>query len=222
MRIRTIGILAILAAASATAQQTGRIEGTVVDGGTPAPDVEILAASAVMPRPRTARTDANGWFTLAELVPGTYQVVLDVPGRGRRAIGADVFLDQATVLAIDLDAWGEADRSAIEEIVVTAERISSRRGAAIANALDDGVVDGVPLGLDYRDLVKLAPGVQYTQDAVRGPEEAPGVDDAVDAAAVLLRAAAARTTSTASTAWTCRCRCSARCPRNPRLTTSTR
>lgn len=169
MRFRAIGILAILAAASATAQQTGRIEGTVVDGGTAVPSVGIVAASAAMPRPRTASTDANGWFTLAELVPGSYRVVLDVSGRGRRTIRADVLLDQTTVLAIDLDAWGEADPPAVEEVVVTAERITSRSGAAIANALDDGVVEGVPLGRDYRDLVKLAPGVQYTEDAVRGP-----------------------------------------------------
>ena len=169
MRMRTIAILAILAAAFADAQQTGRIEGAVVDGGAAVPGVAIAAASTVMPRPRTAHTDATGWFTLAELVPGTYRVVLDVPGRRQRTIRADVFLDQATVLAIDLDAWRDATESAVEEIVVTAERITSRSDAAIANALDAGVVDGVPLGRDYRDLVKLAPGVQYTQDAVRGP-----------------------------------------------------
>lgn len=92
-----------------------------------------------------------------------------MPGRGRRTIPADVLLDQTTVLAIDLDAWGEVDPSAVEELVVTAERITSRTGAAIASALGDDVVEGVPLGRDYRDLVKLAPGVQYTHDAVRGP-----------------------------------------------------
>ena len=27
----------------------------------------------------------------------------------------------------------------------------------------------LPVGTEYRDLVKLIPGVQYTQDAVRGP-----------------------------------------------------
>ncbi|MCY4013562.1 MAG: carboxypeptidase-like regulatory domain-containing protein [Gammaproteobacteria bacterium] len=167
--MEAIRIMAILATASATAQQTGRIEGAVVDGGTAVPGVAIVAASAVMPRPRTARTDANGWFTLGELVPGAYRVVLDVPGRGRRTIAADVLLDQATVLTVDLDAWGDAAESVIEEIVVTAERVTSRSGAAIANALGDDVVEGVPLGRDYRDLVKLAPGVQYTQDAVRGP-----------------------------------------------------
>ena len=169
MRFRTIGILAILCAASASAQQTGRIEGTVVDGGTAVSSVGIVAASAVMPRPRTASTDANGWFTLAELVPGSYRVMLDVPGRGQRTIPADVLLDQTTVLAVDLAAWGGADPPAVEEIVVTAERITSRSGAAIANALGDDVVQGMPLGRDYRDLVKLAPGVQYTEDAVRGP-----------------------------------------------------
>ena len=173
MSFRIIRIFAILASVSVTAQQTGRIEGSVVDGGVAVQGVAIAAASAVMPRFRTTSTDATGWFTLAGLLPGAYRVVVNVPGRGRRAITADVLLDQATVLAIDLEAWGEenplAVRSEVEEIVVTVERITTRSRAAIANALDDGVVEGVPLGRDYRDLVKLAPGVQFTQDAVRGP-----------------------------------------------------
>ena len=173
MNFRAFGILAVLASVSVTAQQTGRIEGSVVDGGVAVQGVAIVAASAGMPRSRATSTDATGWFTLAGLVPGSYRVVLDVPGRGQRTIPADVLLDQATVLAIDLDTWGDPDPPAagseVEEIVVTAQRITSRSGAAIANALGDGVVDGVPLGRDYRDLVKLAPGVQFTQDAVRGP-----------------------------------------------------
>ena len=150
----------------AHAQQTGGIEGTVVAGRTGVGDVAVVATGAPMPRPRSVVTDADGRFALPDLLPGTYRVLVTAPGAEPVYIDAAVLLDQVTVLVVDLDASRNAD---VEEIVVTAARVSSRNGAALANALGAEVVANVPLGRDYRDLVKLAPGVQVTQDAVRGP-----------------------------------------------------
>ena len=42
-------------------------------------------------------------------------------------------------------------------------------GASLSNALGSELVLGVPVGRGFRDLMKLAPGVQYTEDQVRGP-----------------------------------------------------
>ena len=75
-----------------------------------------------------------------------------------------MLLDQTTSLAIDLDTATE-----VEALVVTAERVASQSGAALADAIDARFIGSAPLSRDYRELVKLAPGVQYTQDAVRGP-----------------------------------------------------
>ena len=35
--------------------------------------------------------------------------------------------------------------------------------------MTDPVIKALPVGQDYRDLVKLVPGVQYTEDCMRGP-----------------------------------------------------
>ncbi|MGB7451210.1 MAG: hypothetical protein WBM36_03690, partial [Lysobacterales bacterium] len=42
-------------------------------------------------------------------------------------------------------------------------------GAAISAAISNDVFDALPVGQEYRDLVKLIPGVQYTEDTTRGP-----------------------------------------------------
>ena len=159
-----MAVLLGLVGANAVAQQTGGIAGSVRDGGEAVAGASVVAASAVMPRARTATTDEAGRFALPELMPGTYRVTLEATGRPARSLTATVLLDQTTSLAIDLDAATD-----VEEIVVTAERVVSQSGAALADAIDARVIDSMPLGRDYRELVKLAPGVQVTQDAVRGP-----------------------------------------------------
>ena len=159
-----VAIVLGLVGAYAAAQQTGGIAGRVSDGGETVEAVSVVAASAVMPRPRRTTTDEAGRFALPELMPGTYRVTLEATGRPVRSLTATVLLDQTTSLAIDLDAATE-----MEEIVVMAARVVSQSGAALADAIDARVIDSMPLGRDYRELVKLAPGVQVTQDAVRGP-----------------------------------------------------
>ena len=58
---------------------------------------------------------------------------------------------------------------AMEELVVVGQNTNVEGRASIVNGFDATTVRGVPSGRDYRDLVKLAPGVQFTQDAIRGP-----------------------------------------------------
>ena len=36
-------------------------------------------------------------------------------------------------------------------------------------AISNDVFDALPVGQEYRDLIKLIPGVQYTEDTIRGP-----------------------------------------------------
>ena len=154
-----------------------------------------------MPRPRTTVTDANGRYSLAQLLPGSYRVTFEASNGAKHTLTATVLLDQATVLSLELDTASDA----IEELVVVGKRVAHRGQASIANAISGEALGSVPLGPNYRDLVRLAPGVQVTQDRVRGPSA---------------RAAAGRTTSIASMASTCPCRCSARCRPSRRATTS--
>ena len=163
---RTTTIVAcLLWPAFAIAQQTGHIEGAVtVRDGLTAAGIRVVAESDTMPRPRTTVTDANGRYSLAQLLPGSYRVTFEASNGAKHTLTATVLLDQATVLSLELDTASDA----IEELVV-GKRVAHRGQASIANAISGEALGSVPLGPDYRDLVRLAPGVQVTQDRVRGP-----------------------------------------------------
>ena len=159
---------ALLWPAFAIAQQTGHIEGRVVavrDGPTAA-GIRVAAEGDTMPRPRSTITDPDGRYSLRQLLPGSYRVTFEAPSGASHTLTATVLLDQATVLSLELDT---TPTDAIEELVVVGKRVARQGQASIANAIGGEVVGSVPLGPDYRDLVRLAPGVQVTQDRVRGP-----------------------------------------------------
>src|SRR6476661_4658787 len=44
-----------------------------------------------------------------------------------------------------------------------------KNSAAITSGLSNDRIRSLPVGTQYRDLINLIPGVQYTQDQVRGP-----------------------------------------------------
>ena len=156
-------------AASAWGQQTGGIEGVVTSSGAPQAGVAVEARSALVPRPRTAITDAEGRYRLPMLVPGTYLLRVVAPGADASSVAMEVLLDQTAVVNLVLEDAPAAPADAIEELQVVAQRLGERGGASLSNALGSEVVLGVPIGRGFRDLMKLAPGVQYTEDRVRGP-----------------------------------------------------
>ena len=167
MRQAMIAFAALLWGAFAAAQQTGGIEGVVtLRGATTAAGIVVVAESDVMPRARTTKIDAEGRYALPQLIPGVYRVTFKMINGASRMVTATVLLDQTTVLRVQFEPPHAPE---IEELVVVGQRIGLRGRATLANAIDGDAVRSVPAGQDYRDLVKLAPGVQYTQDAVRGP-----------------------------------------------------
>ncbi|MYJ76404.1 MAG: TonB-dependent receptor [Gammaproteobacteria bacterium] len=167
MRTASLVVGALLCPAIAMAQQTGHIEGTVTVGDAPtAAGIRVVAESDTMPRPRATLTDAEGRYSLPQLLPGSYRVTFEALSGARHRLTATVLLDQATVLSLELDT---PSTGAIEELVVVGKRVAHRGQASIANAISGEALGSVPLGPDYRDLVRLAPGVQVTQDRVRGP-----------------------------------------------------
>lgn len=168
MRNAPLVVGTLLWPALAFAQQTGHIEGTVtVRDAATADGIRVLAESDTMPRPRSTVTGLGGRYSLPQLLPGSYRVTFEAPSGAKHTLTATVLLDQATVLSVELDT--PSTTGAIEELTVVGKRVVRRGQASLANPIDAAVVGGVPLGPDYRDLVRLAPGVQVTQDRVRGP-----------------------------------------------------
>lgn len=148
------------------AQQTGAISGKVTaTDGSALPGVTVEARSDVLPGPRVTVTAANGEYRLPALPPGSYTLKFDLPGTQSVTRNAQVQLAQDTVAdaSLGLEAITEA-------VTVTAEvSLVDRDSSTIASGLSNEQIKELPVGQEYRDLQKLIPGVQYTEELVRGP-----------------------------------------------------
>jgi Carboxypeptidase regulatory-like domain len=164
--LRTLLFLCLVASAAPLfAQQTGSISGKVAaTDGSVLPGVTVEARSDVLPGPRTTVTGGNGEYRLPALPPGSYTVTFALSGMQTVTRKAQVQLDLDTVANATLNP------GITETVTVTAESsIIDKNSATIASALSNDQILGLPLAQEYRDLQKLIPGVQYTQDQTRGP-----------------------------------------------------
>ncbi len=159
-------LMMVLCAAPAFAQQTGTIAGKVTDAsGAAVPGATVEARSAVLPGPRVAVSGGNGTYQLAALPPGEYTVQFTLSGMQTITRRVEVLLSQEVLVNATL-----AVQAVSESVTVTAAAgYIEKSTAAINSTLSNDIFKNLPVGTEYRDLVKLIPGVQYTQDAVRGP-----------------------------------------------------
>lgn len=151
--------------APAMAAQTGNIEGTVTDvNGVPIADVVIEAKGDVLPQARTTRSGPNGKYRFRLLPPGNYSLDFTFPDGNSVTRTTLVLLEQTA--QINVAAGGEP----IEEIVTTGTAMVADVGqGALKDAINAETVEALPVGQNYRDLMKLIPGVQYSELGVRGP-----------------------------------------------------
>lgn len=156
----------VLAPISAFAQSTGAITGRVTGSdGLVLPGVTVEAAGESLPTGRVAVTGESGEYRLAALPPGTYKVTFTLSGMQTVTRTAQVQLSQDTFVNAVMSVQGVT-----ETVTVTATASLVDPGAAtIKTGLSAVQLAGLPVGNDYRDLLKLIPGVQYSQDATRGP-----------------------------------------------------
>jgi hypothetical protein len=166
-----IGIMAAFFTTPLLAQQTGEIAGRVSNAadGSAIADVGIVATGSRLPGSRVVTTSANGDYLLPFLPPGTYTVTFTLNDGSTRVRQTEVLLQQRAQVDLAIDY--AMDESMLEEVIVvgTSTLALNSSGAAITAAISNDLFDALPVGQEYRDLVKLIPGVQYTEDAVRGP-----------------------------------------------------
>jgi hypothetical protein len=158
-------VLAVALAGPAFAQQTGAIHGkvTATDGAV-LPGVAVEAQSTVLPVPRVVVTGSNGEYRLPALPPGEYTVQFSLSGMQGVTRKAQVLLAQD----VELDAMLGVGLEETVYVTATASLID-KESATISSSLSNDQIFRLPIAQEYRDLQKLIPGVQYTQDAIRGP-----------------------------------------------------
>src|SRR5215471_15487564 len=171
-----LSILAVLVSGTAFAQQTGSIQGKLTDSsGGVLPGVTVEARSDVLPGPRVTETDGTGRYQLPQLPPGDYTVTFTLSGMQTATKKVRVQLAETTSADATMGLGGVT-----ESVTVTGEvSLVDKASAAIVSGIPNDQITLVPVGQEYRDLIKLVPGVQYTQDAVRGPSSGSSGQDNV-------------------------------------------
>ena len=161
-------VLAMGLGASALAQSAS-IKGNVTteSSGLAVGGITVTASSENMPKPRTVVTNADGSYNLPALIPGEYELTFTSADGTTRRMSVEVFLDQSTKVNLVLEPV--VNTGNMEVITVTGSLIVREGNSSLTNSIGAEVVKGVPTGTNYRDLMKLIPGVQYSENSVLGP-----------------------------------------------------
>jgi hypothetical protein len=163
MRIRgpALVILCLLALAWAmpamAQEQGGGLTGVVKDAsGAVLPGATVEVRSPTVVGVNTAVSDAQGVYRFPALPAGNYTVTATLQGFNPAKAEANIALGQMLKIDLTLSVAGVA-----ETVQVTGESplIDVKQNAAFANIQKD-IIDRLPKGRDYTDVVKLAPGAQ--------------------------------------------------------------
>jgi hypothetical protein len=156
--------LLLLPAAAALAQTTGRIEGVVRDGaGGALSGAVVQVSSASLQAVRTATTDREGRYRLAALPPGVYAVRTELSGFRRSEKQASVFLDATATVDFTLEPAVE-EQVAVGGEAPVIDVVSTTTGTSYTSE----VVNRLPVGRNYADIVKSNPGVDTDRGDTQG------------------------------------------------------
>ncbi|MFY9550766.1 MAG: carboxypeptidase regulatory-like domain-containing protein, partial [Thermoanaerobaculia bacterium] len=138
------------------AQTTGTVEGTITDqSGAPLPGVSVELTSPNLQGTRTAVTTADGRYRFPSVPPGPYKVTGTLSGFGRVQKNATVSLDSTARVDLSLSL------STTAEVTVTGEApLVDVASTTTGTNYSAKVIDKLPVGRNYADIVFTQPGVQ--------------------------------------------------------------
>ena len=138
------------------AQTTGTVEGTITDqSGAPLPGVSIELSSPALQGVRTAVTAADGRYRFPSVPPGAYKITATLSGFGKVQKNATVTLDATATVNLSLSL------STTAEVTVTGEApLVDTQSTTTGSNFSAKVIDKLPVGRNYADIVFTQPGVQ--------------------------------------------------------------
>ncbi|CAM2066136.1 TonB-dependent receptor [Sulfidibacter corallicola] len=141
----------------AMAQQTGSINGSVVDGSDePLPGVVITLESPALQGTRSAVSAETGHFLVRLLPPGIYTLTATMPGMRTVKLETRVSVASATRPRIVMEPDTQT-----ETMVVMADRIFELDTTQVATNFESEFVEKLPRDRgNLEDVAKLAPGVK--------------------------------------------------------------
>ena len=166
--ISAVMLAGALMSAPVMAQQVGGIKGKVTTevSSISVANVTVTASSNVMPRPRTVTTKEDGSYNLPALLPGNYTLTFTSADGTVRETQVEVLLEQSSSVNV---AFEQAPTDNTETIYITGSRVVRDGNSSLTNSLGQEAISKIPSGQDYRDLLALVPGVQYSEYSTLGP-----------------------------------------------------
>ena len=156
MRYLRLLSLILLASASAFAQTTGGLVGTITDSsGAALPGVTVEVRSPALQGVRTDVTEAGGNYRFALLPPGLYEVNFSLEGFAAEA-RRDVRIALGKDSTLDLSLRPAA---VSETLTITAAApVLDTTSTAVGTNLDTRAIETLPTGRSYSSIVQVAPG----------------------------------------------------------------
>lgn len=154
------------AAGSLAAQTTtGTIRGTVTAQGQPLAGTEVVARNVASGTQRTTATRADGGYTIAGLIPATYELTV-------RRIGSEPQRRVAVVQigATQIQDFAMEERAVqLAELQVTAAPTAETRTSEVATNITPAQIEKLPTpSRNFLDLAALTPGITVTEDRADG------------------------------------------------------
>ena len=167
MRIHNLILLLSLLAVSASAQTfRGAINGLVEDpSGAVLAGAKIEAVNTATGFTRKTETGGNGDFAIPDLPPGTYTVTAGKEGFAAQKSEAEVAVSRVSNMTFRLALGSQTSSVSVGALVETIETSST----TITGVVNTRTVADLPMnGRDFRQMLKLAPGVSANTTSING------------------------------------------------------
>jgi len=145
----------------------GSIVGNIVDAtGAAVPEVTVVAVNQGTGLTREVVASASGDFAMPDLPLGLYNVTVTKTGFTTQKIdGVEVAVSRTSNLAIKLSVAQQATTVEVSAAAATIETTSS----TLASVVGPRMVQDLPMnGRDFRQMLKLSPGVSPSSGSVNG------------------------------------------------------
>lgn len=148
--------------------QTASVVGTVLDSsGAAVPDAKVTATFTATNLERSTQTAASGAYSLPNLTPGKYTIVIEKAGFATAKFeGVELTVAQIQTLNVTLEVGAVTESVEVSGETVTPIELEN---AQISNIVDQKRIVDLPLILrDPYSLILLSPGVIMTNSGLGG------------------------------------------------------
>ena len=148
-----VAVMLTLTGSASAQETTGTISGRILD----AQELPVPGVTVTVTGPQGSRvsvTDAEGWYTVPFLVPGTYTVRAELQGFKTAEVGnVNVSLGQTATANVVLEVGTLA-----ETVQVTADRSDvNTRSTTTGAVLSSDMLANIPVGRRITDTLYIAP-----------------------------------------------------------------